>query len=34
MVINISENTTVTGTGTVEDPYIVSGFDADLKEFK
>ena len=32
MVINISENTSVSGSGTEEDPYIVSGFDSELKE--
>jgi len=34
LVINISENTNVTGTGTEEDPFIVSGFDSELKKFK
>jgi len=33
LVINISENTNVTGTGTEDDPYIVSGFDSELKKF-
>ena len=33
LVINISENTTVTGNGTEEDPYIVSGFTNELKKF-
>lgn len=33
LVINISENTNVTGNGTEEDPYIVSGFDTELKKF-
>lgn len=32
MVINLSENTNVSGSGTEEDPYIVSGFDSELKE--
>lgn len=32
MVINISENTSVSGNGTEEEPYIVSGFDSELKE--
>jgi len=32
LVINISENTNVTGTGTEEDPYVVSGFSNELKE--
>lgn len=33
LVINISENTNVTGTGTEEDPYLVTGFDTELKKF-
>lgn len=33
MVINISENTNVTGTGTEKDPYVVSGFSTELKKF-
>ena len=33
LVINISENTNITGTGTEEDPYIVSGFTEELKKF-
>ncbi len=33
LVINISENTNVTGTGTEEDPYVVSGFSGELKSF-
>lgn len=32
LVINISENTNVTGTGTEEDPYVVSGFENELKD--
>lgn len=32
LVINISENTNVTGNGTEEDPYVVSGFKNELKE--
>lgn len=34
MVINISENTNVTGSGTESDPYVVVGFDNELKDFK
>ena len=34
LVINISENTNVTGEGTEEKPYIVSGFENELKEIK
>lgn len=34
IVINISENTSVTGTGTEDDPYLVVGFDTELKDFK
>ncbi len=33
MVINISSNTTVSGEGTEENPYVVSGFDSTLKKF-
>jgi len=33
LVINISENTNVSGQGTEADPYIVSGFDSELKKF-
>lgn len=33
LVINISENTSVTGTGTEDDPYLVTGFDTELKTF-
>lgn len=32
LVINISENTNVTGTGTEDDPFVVSGFTNELKE--
>lgn len=32
LVINISENTNVTGTGTEEEPYVVSGFDSDIRK--
>ena len=32
MIINISENTNVKGTGTEEDPYVVVGFDSELKK--
>ncbi|MBQ3021254.1 MAG: hypothetical protein IJD92_03420 [Bacilli bacterium] len=32
MVINISENTNVTGKGTEKDPYIVSGLKSELKK--
>ena len=33
LVINISENTNITGEGTKEKPYIVSGFSEELKKF-
>ena len=33
LVINISENTNVKGTGSEEDPFVVSGFDEELKKF-
>lgn len=32
LVINISENTNVTGTGTEEDPYVVVGFDSEINK--
>lgn len=32
LVINISENTTVTGSGTENDPFVVSGFTNELKK--
>lgn len=32
IVINISENTSVTGKGTEEDPYIVTGTDTEIKK--
>lgn len=32
MVINISENTNVTGEGTEENPYVVSGFSSEVKK--
>lgn len=32
LVINISENTSVTGTGTENDPYVVAGLSKDLRK--
>lgn len=34
LVINITENTNVTGTGTEDDPFVVSGFKNELKELE
>lgn len=33
LVINISENTNITGSGTSEDPYIVFGYTNEIKKF-
>ena len=33
LVINISDNTNVSGSGTLEDPYVVNGFSTELKKF-
>lgn len=33
LVINISENTNISGTGTLDDPYVVNGFNTELKSF-
>lgn len=33
LVINISANTNITGTGTEEDPYVITGIDNTLKKF-
>ena len=32
MVINISENTTVTGEGTMDNPFVVSGMSSDIRK--
>lgn len=32
MVINISENTTVKGNGTIDDPFVVSGMSSDIRK--
>ena len=32
MVINISENTTVTGEGTEDDPYVVTGMSSEIRK--
>jgi len=34
IVINISENTNITGNGTENDPYVVVGFSSELKDLK